>query len=127
MTRVAHSEREAVEATPRRSMTLARKRRIHARCGGRCGCGVELPVTGKGVTYDHWNPIWFGTPDEDAEVEIKCDACNKPKTAKDQRDIAHTKRLIRKADPETRKAPTMRSRRFEKPKFKRAWPKRAMR
>lgn len=84
---------EPVEATPRRAMTIARKREIHAAHDGKCICGKPVPLTGPGVTYDHRVPIWFGSPDENREVRPLCDDCDGSKTSNDQTQIAKTKRL----------------------------------
>ena len=103
MSRVAPKSGELVEATPRRAMTAARKRRIWDAHEGFCRCGAFVPVDGPGVTYDHWSPIEFGSPDDDEHVWPLCDICNREKTERDQGNIAHVRRLRAKnADPATR-------------------------
>lgn len=100
-----------VESTKRRAMTRARKQRIWKAHDGRCeGCGVEVPMLGKHVHYDHRIAIWYGAgDDDDAAVRPLCDACDAAKLKVDLAQIAKTKRLIRSANPETRKAARMRS------------------
>lgn len=100
----------------RRQMTPARKRRIWERDEGKCWrCGEPVPMDGPEVRYDHRIPHWIAGDDSDDAISPSHTAtCDKTKTAQDQKDIAKIKRLIRKADPETRKPPQMRSRGFQK-------------
>lgn len=101
--------REPVQPTKRRPMTRARRTRIWLRDKGLCGnCGE--PVPRRGTTIDHRIPLWLGGADDDGNLRFMCRACDQPKTSEDKGVIAHVKRLIRKADPETRKPPQMRSR-----------------
>lgn len=97
----------------RRAMTRARKRRIHEREGGLCyHCRLPVDMFGPGVRYDHRIGVWLTQRDEDADVFPAHTACDAPKTAADQGIIAKVKRIIRKADPATRKPSRMRSRPF---------------
>jgi 5-methylcytosine-specific restriction endonuclease McrA len=92
-------------------MTKARRRRIHTACNGRCKCGVEVPMAG--TVIDHRVSLFMGGKDEDANLEYLCAACDYKKThTQDAPARAKTKRLIKKADPETRKKPRMKSRPF---------------
>jgi hypothetical protein len=52
--------------------------------------------------------------DEDADVFPVHTACDKSKTAAGQTMIAKVKRLIKGANPETRKPPKMKSRPFQR-------------
>jgi 5-methylcytosine-specific restriction protein A len=62
------------------------------RCGGHCeGCTAKL-YPGK-FTYDHIIPDWMGGEPTLENCQVICSACDKPKTAKDQGDIAKAKRI----------------------------------
>lgn len=99
----------------RRAMTPARKRRIWERDIGLCWlCGEPCDIEGPDVRYDHRNPLWITRDDSDEGISPAHTACDKPKTAIDQKIIAKVKRIIRKGDPETRKPPRMVSRPFGK-------------
>lgn len=120
--------RERVEATPRGAMTKARRLRIYLACEGRCICGVKVPM--EGTTIDHPTQLWMGGPDEDQYLRYMCAACDKPKTARDAKERAKVKRLIRKADPAQRKVSRLQSRGFQKgrrPLVSRPFPKREVR
>lgn len=93
--------RPAVPPTPRRAMTLSRKKAIHARCEGLCGCGCgkTVPLTGPGVVYDHRIALDLGGPDEDWNVvPLIADPCNKAKTKLDAKLIAKSRRLRKRTD-----------------------------
>lgn len=99
----------------RASMTPARKRRIHKMRDGLCGdCGQPVPVLGKGVVYDHRGVLWITGDDSDEAIWPLHKACDQVKTPRDLRTVAKIKRLIRKADRETRKASSLRGRPFSK-------------
>lgn len=90
--------------TARRAMTPARKRRIHEARDGVCyHCNLPVPVAGPDVRYDHRIGYWLRDADDDSDLWPVHLACDKKKTAADQGKIAKVKRLIRDADPETRK------------------------
>lgn len=109
----------------RKSMHLARKRRIHERDNGLCWlCRLPVEMTGPGVRYDHRNPLWITQDDSDEGISPAHTACDAPKTKIDQTIIAKVKRIIRKADPEARKPSRMKSRGFQKGGPKTAWPSR---
>ena len=93
-------------------MTRARRLRIYLACNGRCICGAKVPM--EGTTIDHPTQLWMGGPDEDQYLRYMCEACDKPKTAKDASERAKVKRIIAKSDPETRKPSRMKSRPFPK-------------
>ena len=111
MSRIAYTPPTPVDATKRRAMTAARKRRIWRAHNGRCKCGAAVPVSGPGVNYDHWSPINFGSPDDDDHVWPLCDPCNAEKLKKDLADIGHVRRLIK--GPTASKHP-IQSRGFQK-------------
>jgi 5-methylcytosine-specific restriction protein A len=94
-------ERAEVEATPRKAMTKARRLRIYLACQGRCFCGAKVPM--ENTVIDHRVALWMGGADEDANCRFICRPCDKTKTSGDLHVIAKVKRIIRKADPETRK------------------------
>lgn len=93
--------REPVPATPRGPMTQARRLRIYIACNGRCICGAKVPM--KGTTIDHGLALHHGGPEADENCRFLCDACDKPKTAKDAKISAKIRRLNRSANPETRR------------------------
>ena len=94
----------AVVAPPARYMSNARKRRLWMAAEGLCeDCKQPVPMFGKGVVYDHRIDLWTSRDDSDANLRPICKACDQIKTPRDQKQIAKTKRLIRQADPETRK------------------------
>lgn len=119
--------REKVEATPRKAMTLARKRRIWDRVQGKCWmCGKITEVTGPLVRYDHRIPIELSGSEDDSNVfPLHRDPCDILKTKADASKIAKMRRLQKKSDPETRKPSTMKNRGFEKPPNGYQWPKRS--
>jgi 5-methylcytosine-specific restriction protein A len=95
----------------RRAMTPARKRRIHEREGGLCWHCKELaPMFGPDVRYDHFNVLWITGDDTDEAIKPAHTTCDAPKTAADLKTIGKIKRLIKNADPATRKQPRMKSR-----------------
>lgn len=92
--------REPVAATPRAAMTKARRLRLYLACNGRCECGAKVPM--EGTTIDHRIQLWMGGSDTDDNLRFFCGPCDKPKTAKDATVRAKVKRIIAKADPDTR-------------------------
>src|SRR6266702_2903557 len=77
---------------PRQEFTRKVKAAAFARSGGRCeGCGLKLQV-GRFV-YDHRDPDWMGGDNDLDNCQILGWCCDKPKTAKDQGDIAKIKRV----------------------------------
>lgn len=83
--------------TPRKAMTPARKRRLHELRGGRCPCGVEVPVSGPGVCFDHTVQLAFDGPEEDSNIFPICDACRRKKDASDARARGKVRRIRKKA------------------------------
>ena len=119
--------REAVSATPRRTMTEARKRRVHDRASGLCEeptCAKPLPLTGPTVAYDHIIALELGGGDEDRNLQLLCFGCHAVKTAYDLALIAKNRRLRAREDGTRRERQPIQSRGFEKPKVKKAWPSR---
>lgn len=100
-------KRDPVELDDRKAMTAARRRRVLARTGEQCrwpGCEET-----KGLEIDHIICLGLGGKDQDDNLEPLCNPHHKIKTSRDKALIAKAKRLVRKDDPETRKAPRMRS------------------
>jgi 5-methylcytosine-specific restriction endonuclease McrA len=90
-----------IEGTPRKAMTPARKRRIHAQHKGLCTyCGQETEVSGPTVIYDHEIPLELGGADDDSNIgPIHASPCNKIKTAADARQIAKMRRQAKMDEP----------------------------
>lgn len=64
------------------------------RAGGHCEnktCGAKL-YTGK-FRYDHVIPDWMGGPNTLDNCKVTCLACDRVKTARDQQNIAKTRRV----------------------------------
>lgn len=95
MSRVAPASGEKVEATPRRSMTPARRKRILARHGDVCAYPECEIVTG--LEVDHIVCLELGGRDVDDNCEGLCAHHHKIKTARDLKLIAKARR-IRKRD-----------------------------
>lgn len=96
-------EREPGPKLVRRAMTLARKRRIWTANEGRCWlCNEPVEMTGPGVRYDHRIGLWITQRDRDDDVSPSHTACDRPKTRKDLRVIAHLKRLIARREGKVR-------------------------
>lgn len=99
----------------RRTMTPARKLRIHTLAEGRCGCdrpecgGAPVPISGPGVRYDHRIPFWI-RPDLDDWPNLRpiLKACDDIKTPRDLSTIAKTKRQATMRLDQPRQIPTMR-------------------
>ena len=84
----------------RRAMTLARKRRIHARESGICWiCREPVPVSGADVRYDHRIALWLTQDDSDAGIYPIHKTCDAGKTPLDLKRIAKTKRQQKMNDP----------------------------
>lgn len=95
------AHRPSIGPTTRRAMTPKRKREVLEDYGKACeDCGASL--TSK-VEYDHRIQLWLGGPDARANLRPLCIPCHKAKTADDATVRAKVKRIIRDADPETRK------------------------
>ena len=84
---------EPVEATPRKAMTPARRKRIWERDNGQCGeCGTPVPL--KGTVVDHDLGLFRGGPDNDRNCRFLCERCDAEKTHKvDARINAKIRRL----------------------------------
>lgn len=88
-------------------MGRARRQRILTLLGNKCAKCDET----RGLEIDHVVHLWLDPKDaeEDSNLQLLCEHHHREKTALDARVRAHTKRLIRSASPETRKAVRMRS------------------
>jgi len=93
--------RAPVPPTPRKKITRHQRAVVFARQNGRCdGCGCKLF---RPYIVDHVIQLWMGGADDVSNMHALCRACDAPKTAGDATARAKVKRLIRDADPETRK------------------------
>lgn len=105
--------KEIIQATPRRAMTKARRRRIWEAAEGRCFM-CSKPVPESWTVLDHEIQLWMGGRDDDSNLRPLCTTCDKMKTAADATKRAKVRRLIQKADPANRKPSKMKSRPFPK-------------
>jgi 5-methylcytosine-specific restriction endonuclease McrA len=108
----------------RPSMSKLRRARIFAAHEGKCElCGEKINGP---YEIEHRIAWWISKDDSDGNLYPCHVECHKPKTKTDKGKIAKVKRLIAKADPETRKSPKMKSAGFrpKPPGFKTKWPKR---
>ena len=104
--------REPVEIHPRKSFTKKQRLEIFTRAEGRCqcGCGKKLQP---GFHIEHRNPLWRGGTNDIENLEAWIPACHASKTAGEASDRGKVNRLIKKADPLTRKPSRMQSRGFQ--------------
>lgn len=112
----ALAKREKVEATPRKSMTPARRARALARFGGKCsypGCGIT-----DSLQIDHTIPLELGGADEDHNLAPLCVSCHRRKTALDVKMIAKARRLRKRDAGEGRMKAKIASRGFDKSRTK---------
>lgn len=116
MSTVATLPREAVEATPRKAMTAARKARIWTARNGLCAwCNKPVEMTGPTVVYDHFIPLAIGGAEDDGNVRpLHASPCDKIKTALDKKQIAKAVRLRKREDGSRRKRRPWFSRGFDK-------------
>lgn len=104
--------REEVSATPRGSMSPARRRRILTRDGNICahrGCEVA-----EGLEVDHIVCLELGGRDTDDNCEGLCGPHHKKKTARDAKLIAKARRLRKARLGQNSPKPKMQSRGFDK-------------
>lgn len=115
MSRVAPIIPEPVKIAARRHLSKAVRMALFASYDGLCAmCGCALPSTWE---LDHTIPLALGGPDEPHNWRPLCPRpCHLGKTAQDRKAIAKALRIIRQADPATRrKSPRpLRSRPFPK-------------
>ncbi|HEY5411321.1 MAG TPA: HNH endonuclease [Caulobacteraceae bacterium] len=84
-------------ATPRRTMTKARRAAAFERAGGLCqGCGCSLAA---GFQADHVLPLGLGGKDEDHNIEALCIPCHGIKTKADIAQMAKAKRQRGMSEP----------------------------
>lgn len=106
--------REAVEATPRRAMTPARRAAVLQRYDGRCARCEAV----QGLEIDHVVPLELGGPDELHNLQPLCEPHHKAKTRLDVKLIAKARRLRKADERRARKASKpgrkMQSRGFDK-------------
>jgi 5-methylcytosine-specific restriction endonuclease McrA len=114
--------REKVESTPRKRLTKAQKAELLARQNDLCGeCGVSLVwrVEGGHKVYgpmidEHVLRLFLGGSNHMENRQIWCISCSKEKTRREATENAKVRRMIAKADPETRKPSRMQSKGFRK-------------
>lgn len=99
MSRVSSIPREAVEATPRKAMTDARRLRIWKAAKGLCKwCGEAVDQFGPRVRYDHFIALALGGAEDDGNVRpLHTRPCDSAKTALDKKLIAKAVRLRNRA------------------------------
>lgn len=97
----------AIQKAIRREFSERTKAQAWARCKGRCECcsfdlkiGFALMKARSGsrppFTFDHRIPDWMGGKNDLANCQVLCWLCDKAKTAGDQKQIAKSKRIIKK-------------------------------
>jgi 5-methylcytosine-specific restriction endonuclease McrA len=125
---IAPQAHEPVEPEARKYLTQHQKIARWNELGRCCTiCGEPCAPFGPTVVWDHRIPRELGGSNLPANFEPNhAEVCAPEKTRRDQAAIAKARRLRKKADPNTRKPPTMKSRGFQKRSHKRPWPKRAI-
>lgn len=79
----------------RREFTGKTKEAAYKRAAGKCElCGAPL-IVGR-FTYDHRDPDYFSKDNSLENCQVIGWCCDKPKTAKDQGDIAKSRRVQRR-------------------------------
>lgn len=110
--RIVPPSGEVVEATPRKSFSWVQKESVCYRQRYRCAA-CETLLRAYEFQIDHRIPIELGGLHEWGNWQALCVPCHKIKTRSDIKAIAKARRIRRKADPATRKAPSMVSRGFQ--------------
>lgn len=95
------SQREPVEATPRKRLTMAQRCEVldrqHDLCAGCRETLIWAVVDGKAVygpmIDEHIVPLELGGSNDLSNRELRCVHCAKAKTRKDHKDIAHVRRM----------------------------------
>jgi 5-methylcytosine-specific restriction endonuclease McrA len=104
--------REPVQPTPRKAMTPKRRAEAFLACAGRCNaCGEK--ITGP-YEVDHRVSLFFGGSEDLSNLECLHPACHRAKTIGEAPRNAKVRRIIKSADPDTRKPSRMKSRPFGK-------------
>lgn len=104
--------REPVELSARKSFTPKQRLEILLASDGRCKICQEKIIGD--FEIEHRVPIALGGTNDPSNLEaVHPQPCHSGKTKADVKSIAKAKRLERKANPETRKAPTMKGRGFQ--------------
>lgn len=91
MTRVAPQDHETVEATPRLSMTPARRARVLAKSDGHCSYPECLSIDR--LEIDHVIALFLGGKETEDNLAALCYDHHKQKTARDARLAAKVRRL----------------------------------
>lgn len=96
--------RDPVLPTKRRAMTKARRLAVFTAFDGHCAvCGSETEL--EDGEADHELSLFLGGADDATNLIWKCKPCHAAKTHKhDAKAHAKVRRLIKKADPESRKS-----------------------
>lgn len=103
----------------RREFPQAVKDAAWKRCGGLCEgvlengsrCGL-IVVRGTGTRFDHIIPDWMGGDNTLENCQVLGLCCDKPKTARDQKNIAKAKRIIKKREGRMRPKKQIKSKGF---------------
>lgn len=112
---------------PRKAIPAKWKAEAHAREGRCCYlCGVEVPLRGPGVEYDHRLPLWLHGLHAVGNIFPACVPCHASKTRREAPVRAKVNRIRKVRAGEKRKTKQIQSRGFERQKVKKPWPKRAL-
>jgi hypothetical protein len=95
--------REPIGPTRRKRLTLAERNLLLIRQGFRCGCGCGGTLIEAAVIDEHLIPLELSGTNDLKNRALYLVDCAKKKTRKDRKAIAHVHRLLKKADPATRK------------------------
>lgn len=123
MTAIAPKTGERIEATPRKRLTQAQKRKLLDTQDGLCGnCQQPLfqEIEGqrlwKPMIDEHVERLFVGGSNDLANRQMWCVDCAREKTRAEAKPNAKIRRLIIKEDPDQRKPSRMQSRGFDKTK-----------
>lgn len=107
--RTANCVSVALRGTMNKRQEFSDKTKFAAwtRCSGYCEhCGNKIITTPRytrkkrgpnGETFDHGIPDYFDGSNNLENCQVLCDICDGAKTSKDQSDIAHSKRILKKS------------------------------
>ena len=129
MTRVAPPSGERVEQTPRVRLTPAQRKELLSRQDYRCAqCRLPLrfwldeqpgQILYLPMIDEHIIPLWAGGSNDLSNRALYCVDCAKAKTKREATARGKVNRLIKSADPSTRKPSRLRGRGFDRSKTRR--------
>lgn len=99
MSRIAPTDYEPVDATPRLSMTPARRARILAKHNGQCSY-PDCAIT-EALELDHQIALFLGGKDAESNIVPLCREHHAAKTRLDQKLIGKVRRLQIKQRPKS--------------------------